>query len=141
MPANTVQFGDGILLEVNDGASSAFVAVTEMESITPPGHTRRMVERRRLSVTDVVERKPSPRADPGDCTLTVEMTDVLWVRLDALEGAEKSYRVTYPGDGLRLAWTGILSALKPNQVQAEGFAMGQVTITCVSLVAVTDFVP
>jgi hypothetical protein len=141
MAANAVQFGDGLILEVNDGAASAFVAVTEIESITPPGHTRRMVERRRLSNTTFVERKASPKQDPGDCTLTVELTDVLHVRLAALDGVEKSYRVTYLGDGLRLAWTGVLSALKPSQVQGDAFAMSQVTISCVSLITITDNVP
>lgn len=140
MPANTVQFNDGITLEVNDGGAGAFQAITEIESITPPGHTRRMVERRRLSNTTLVERKASPKRDPGDCTLVVEMTDVLHARLDGLDGDEMSYRVTYP-DGLRLAWTGVISGLKPNQAQGEQFSYATLTISCLSVIAVTDQSP
>lgn len=140
MPANQVQFGDGTTIEVNDGVAAAFVAITDVEQITPPGHSRRMVERRRLSNSTLVERKASPKQDPGDCTLTVELTDVLHARLHALDGVERSYRVTYP-DGLRLAFTASLSALKPSGVQGEQFAMANVTLSCVSLIAVSDTTP
>ena len=140
MPANQVQFGDGMLLEVNDGVAGTFVAVTEIEQITPPGHSRRMVERRRLSVNNLVERVASPRRDPGDLQFTFEMTDVLQARLDALDGVSRSYRVTYP-DGLRLAFTGTLYSLKPQAAQAEGFTMGQAIVACQSLIAITDTTP
>lgn len=141
MPANAVQFGDGIMLEVNDGAASAFVALTEIESITPPGTSRKMVQRNRLSVTNLVERVASPRRDPGDITVTFELTDVLAARLEALDGVSKSYRITYLTDGLRLAVTGTLYQTKPGQVQAEQFVMAAVTIACQSLIAITDQIP
>jgi hypothetical protein len=140
MPASAIQFGDQVVLEVNDGVAAAFVAITELETLTPPGNSRKMVERKRLGNIAIVERVASPRVDPGDITATYEITDALALRLAALDGVSKSYRVTWP-DGLRLAVTGTMYEEKPAGQQAEGFSMGAFKIACQSLIAVTDSTP
>lgn len=126
-----------MILEVNDGAADAFVAIVELENLTPPGNSRKMIERRRLASTGLIERIASPRVDPGDLTATYEITDVLALRLAALDGVKKSYRVTYP-DGLRQAFDGTLYEAKPSGQTAEGFIMGSFKVSLQSLIALTD---
>lgn len=141
MPANTLQFADGTKLETNDGVAAAYADVTDLETLTAPKSTYKMVERKRLSATGLVEKVPSPRVDPGECAFTFELTDVLFARLDALKGANgKGWRVTFP-DGLRLAFTGCLNELGPGQSQGEGIQMGEGKITVQSLIAQSDTIP
>lgn len=144
MPAGEIQFGDGTLLEVNDGASNAYAAVTELGTLNPPGSEIKVVERKRLANTGIVERVPSPRVDPGEVAYTYEITDVAHARLDGLKGLRKhaggaavAWRVTYP-DGLRLAFNGFVRQNKPQQLQAEEIAMCDGAIVVTSLIAVSD---
>lgn len=118
-----VQFGEGILLEVNDGASNAYATVTELTSVTPPGETTKRVERKRLSVTGLVEKLPSPRVDRGEVPFSFEFDATLMIRLRALRGlknhtsggAAVAWRVTYP-DGYRVVFEGFLADVKPDAV-------------------------
>jgi hypothetical protein len=141
MPVNTLQFADGVTLEVNDGAASAYVGITDLETLDAPGATVKMVERKRLANTGLVEKVPSPRKDPGECAFTYELTDVLHVRMDALLGVTgKGWRVTYP-DGLRLAFTGTLSENKPQQSKGEEIQLASAKVTVQSLIALSDTIP
>ncbi len=147
MPAGEVIFSDGVLLEVNDGTAHAFVSVVDLDTLTPPGHEARTVERKRLGVTTIVEYKVSPRKDPGECAFGYEMTDALQIRLDALVGKEKytdgtavAWRTTTT-DGLRQAFNGALLRAKPRQMQAEQLVMGDGAIKVMSVITITDTIP
>lgn len=144
MPANTLQFGDGMLLEVNDGASNAFAAIDTLSDLTPPGAQVKKIERKRLSAVGYVEMVPGPRLDLGECTFSYEITDVLQARLTGLmsvsPGTSKNWRVTYP-DGLRMAFSGFLSKAQPKQTQGEQISMGDGAIVLTSLITLTDTIP
>jgi hypothetical protein len=137
MPVDTLQFGDGTLLEVNDGASNAFAEIKILSDITPPGASVPKIERKRISAVGYKEQVASPRKDLGEAGFTYEMTDVLQVRLVALLGVSKSYRITYP-DGLRMAFSGFLSKAQPKQVQPEQISMGDGTIVLTSAITLSD---
>lgn len=147
MPAGEYQFGDGTLLEVNDGASSAFVAVTELENITPPSHDTGAVERKRLSNTTTVEMVPNSRVKLDNCTFTYEMSDEIFARLQTLLTAKWSalgppkvyytWRITYP-DGLRMSFPAYLQTNKPNQVQGQQISMGTGQLVLTGLITVSD---
>ena len=137
MPASTPNFGEGTTLEVNDGASSAFVAVVGAGNIEPPDEEFPAITRKLLSATDYL-RKAVGVPDAGNFSFEYEATDVEYARIRALKNVEKSYRVTYV-DGLRLAFTAKLLTNKPNAVAAGNEiqsvkAMGVLT----SLITVSD---
>ena len=98
-------FGEGTTLDVDDGASSAFVAVEDVTQITPPSEAQIEVERNRLSATTIVERAFSSRKDPGELVFTYECGLEKFQRVEDLKGADFSYRLTWPDD-LRLVFSG-----------------------------------
>lgn len=137
---NPVQ-GDGLIIEVNDGAGATFVAIDVVTNITPPAHSIKKIERKRLVNPGLVEQIPAKRKDPGDATFGYEVTFTLQSRLAALEGVEKSWRVTY-ADGLRMAFSGWLASAKPDAVSdPDEITHGTGTITVTSLIALTDTTP
>jgi hypothetical protein len=137
MPAEEHQFGDGTILEVNDGVAAAFVEIDVLTDLTPPGSMVKKIERKRLADVGYVEQVPGPRVDLGECTFSYEMTDALQDRLEDLKGVSKSYRCTYP-DGLRMAFTGFLSKAQPRQTQGEQISTGDGAIVVTSLITLSD---
>lgn len=150
MPAGEYQFGDGTILEVSDGVAGAFVAVIELESLTPPAHDTGSLERKRLSQTSIVEMVPNSRVKIENSTFQYELTDAITARLNTLViakfaslGPPKTYyawRVTLP-DGLRFAFQGYLQSAKPGQVQGGAIVMGTGTIAPTSLITISDTIP
>lgn len=141
MPADAVQFADGVLIEVNDGVASAFVAITITRSITPPSTDTKPVERRRLVNPGYVENLPAKRLILTDCSFEYEITDVLQVRLEGLRGVTKNYRITWP-DGLRVAFSGWLKNAAANAMSdPDEIATGTATVVITSLLTYTDNVP
>jgi hypothetical protein len=138
MPAETVQFADGVLIEVNDGAANAFAAITVTRSITPPMTDTKPVERRRLVNPGYVENIPARRVILTDCTFEYEITDALQVRLEALRAVTKNYRVTWP-DGLRVAFSGWLKNAGANAMaDPDEIATGTATVVVTSLLTYSD---
>jgi hypothetical protein len=141
MPYREPVHGDGTLIECNDGAADAFVALLETESITPPASSVATIERKRLSNTTRVEKVPSKRKDFGSASFAYEVTDVLQTRLEGLVGRtgteEKTWRITL-ADGLRTAFTGYLEFARPGAAQAGAIVMGSASIVLTSIITLSD---
>jgi hypothetical protein len=141
MPYREPVHGDGTLIECNDGASDAFTAILETESITPPASSVATIERRRLSNTTRVEKVPTKRKDFGSATFNYEVTDVLQARLEGLVGRtgaeEKTWRITLP-DGFRTTFTGYLEFARPGAAQASAIIMGSASIVLTSIITFSD---
>lgn len=144
MPAGEPVFGEGTTLEVNDGASAAFVAIAGVTSIEPPDEEFPRINRRVLAHTTYV-RKETGVPDAGECGFEYEQTDIEFARVRALKNNKgtnlKTYRITYP-DGLRLSFTGILYSNKPgNAASGNEIVLAKAMITVTSLITVSDTSP
>lgn len=139
MPAGTINFGEGCTLEVNDGASSAYVAVVGLTSVEPPDEVSPVIVRRRLSDSAYVGKELG-LPDVGEFSFEYEATDVEYARIRALKRVEKGYRITYP-DGLRLAFTAKLHTNKPNAIATgDQIQTAKATGVITSLLTVSDTV-
>lgn len=137
--ANPV-FGEGTVLEVNDGVASAFVSLDDVSEVDPPEAAAIEVERNRLSVTTMKERAFSSRLDPGEMTFVYEDGYTKFARVEALKNVEKSYRVTLT-DGKRVAFSGVLKSNKAQRLAGEQIAMVNVVVRMTSLVTLSDTSP
>lgn len=135
-----MQYGEGTVLEVNDGASSAFVAIDDIDSITPPKREFPRVPRNRLSVTTMQEVAVSGRRALGELSFSYELGYTGFARLEALANVSKSYRLTFP-DGTRFAFTGTMFVNDPDQVTAGAIVMGTAGVALQSLLTITDTTP
>jgi hypothetical protein len=130
-------FGEGTVLDVDDGDAAAFAAVDGATEITPPNETQVEVERNRLSATTIVERAFSSRRDPGQFSFTYECDKTGFQRVEALKGVDHAWRLTYTDD-LRLAYSGRVLSNVPQNVQGGVITSAQCTVRLTSLVAVSD---
>lgn len=129
MPTSNPIYGDDTVVQVNDGASSAFADIDDILDATGPGPERAHVERKRLNNAGIVERTPGNRIDYGEVSLTLEMKGPLFTRFKALQqptatfvpGAADtrvfSWKFKYP-DGHAQAFGGSVRSVKPNAVSA-----------------------
>ena len=134
--ANPV-FGEGTILEVNDGAASAFVAIDDVTNVDPPDAAAIEVERNRLSVTTMKERAFSTRLDPGMLQFTYEADYTKVARIELLKNVDKSWRLTLT-DGLRMAFTGRLMTNDVQGVQGEQVNSAQCSVRLTSLITLPD---
>jgi hypothetical protein len=90
------QIGLSSKVEIDDGASSAFVEITNVTSLGCPDITLGMVESKRLNITNRTIRKVPAMFDRGEITITYEFSDTEKDRLDGLRDAvtEKSFKFT-----------------------------------------------
>lgn len=144
MPAGEPNFGDDTTLSCNTGTAHAYVAIADLETLTPPGGEVKSVERKPLSNPGFVVREPSPRKDYGTVPFSYELTDDTFIALEALlgdkkhgDGTDVQWRVDHP-DGLRQAFKGFLRSNKPQQVQGEQISMAQGELVVTSAVTVSD---
>lgn len=140
MAGSAPQFGEGTVIEVNDGASSAYVAIDNVLNATPPDEAVVTVERNRLSVTDIVETGFSSRKDPGQLVFQYETDLTKFDRLNDLKNVEKGWRVTYAGY-MRMAFTGRLINNAPDQIAGGAITSATATVRLTSLVTLSDATP
>lgn len=94
-----MDIGIGAKLKLEDTqGSDTFTAVSPLLALTPPGPevtTWEYVEvdgaRVRKSIASV--------KDPGDWSFECEYTKEIWVRLEAVQGLIRDYRITYVDTG------------------------------------------
>jgi hypothetical protein len=90
---------DGATLEINDGASSAYVEVTGVLTMTPPEEELGARDTTALDSTAGSRTKaPNSRSDPGTWQFTLWNSSTEKERLITLRAnkTEKDYKVTWP---------------------------------------------
>ena len=123
--------GFGGVLEINDGAGSAFVLVDAIVTLGVASYTLNTVDSKRLS-SDVV--KVIPGIKKGDAfTIQMENTRAGVVRFRTLFDAreEKQFRFTIPDDeGDYDEWTvpGIVTQVKKSDLEVESITMLEVSV-------------
>jgi hypothetical protein len=98
MPVDPFLF-DGATLEINDGASSAYVAVTGVLTMTPPEEELGGYDSTALDSTAGSRTKePLSRSDPGTWAFTLWNSSVEKERLVELREnrTKKNFRITWP---------------------------------------------
>jgi hypothetical protein len=130
MATGDATIGYGSVLAINDGSADAYVDVDAIVTLGIPSFTLGTVESKRLS-RDVVKLIPGIRkGEPF--TITMEKTNAGLVRFKALQYArtEKMFRFTIPDDTGDDEYTfpGIVTAVKPSDVEVEGIQMLEVTV-------------
>lgn len=142
--ANPV-FGEGTVLEINDGAASAYVAVDDLtENLTPPNPEHPRVPRPRLSQTTFAEVVLSALKQLGESSFTYEMKYANFSRIALLVNVEKSFRITYPSEGTeqtRFAFTGKIYRNVANPITGGAITTATATLIVTSLITVTDNIP
>lgn len=125
--------GLGSIVEVNDGAADAFVAIDDIVNLTVPDEEFGTVESKRLNQSsDKTIRKLVTMKDPGEISFQYEFGAAKFLRLNTLKGTAKSWRITLPSDGVddEVVWTlpGVLRSNKVEPVAADEIQMVTVTI-------------
>ncbi|MEM8783898.1 MAG: phage tail tube protein [Planctomycetota bacterium] len=88
----TIEYGDGSTFS----GSTAFTAITEVISITPPNVNVGNREKKHLtSPNRVVTKRPNWKT-PGQMSATVYYEKSVYDALQALTGVEKGWRITIP---------------------------------------------
>lgn len=98
--------GFGSKLEVDDGASSAFVAF-ETRQVSIPKADLEYIDASYLNMGDRYRRYVAGLIAPGDMTFEVLYTKDDLTRLYALRATTKNYKITFP-DASTVTFAGIL---------------------------------
>lgn len=88
---------DGTVMSINDGASSAYVAIPGVLTITPPNAVLKKYDATALDSpagTDVMA--PGTRAAPGELKFTMFYLAAQDARLKGLRGTAKNIKLVYP---------------------------------------------
>lgn len=120
--------GLGSTLEINDGAASAFVDVTNLVDIDPPDDVMGAAESKRLDLaSDTITAVPTVK-NPGEFSFTYEYDDgTEFDRIDALKGVAKSFKFT-PNGGTAKTVPGFVTSNKMNQVVADQIMTATTTV-------------
>lgn len=118
--------GRGATLEVDDGASNAFVEIADIVNLTVPDVEVGVVESKRLNLASATVVKLPALRNGGQFTFQYEFSQIKKTRLDALLGVQKNWKVTLPSDDgtpwVRTA-PGILTSNKSGQVDPDQIQM------------------
>lgn len=123
--------GYGATLELDDGASSAYVAIADLVDIDPPEETATVVSSKRLSLTGgVLTKTATGIRDPGTFTFTYELSAANKARLDLVKGVQKNWKFTLPSVGGNYVKVvpGILTSNKIKAVTAEEIETATATV-------------
>ena len=124
--------GYGATLEINDGASSAFVEVPKLEKLGFPNETTGTAESKTLDLPEAVIRKLPTLKDGGSFTFTYEVLAETYERVETIRKARsiKEYRVTVPVDTgtIEVVVKGFISANQIEDIEAEKITVGNVTV-------------
>ncbi len=133
----TPMFGEGTVLQVNDGTASAYEAIADVLNIDPPDNTVIEIDRNRLSVTTMTEKAFSGRLELGQLSFTYEADATAYSRIEALKKVSKGYKVITAGTNQTLAFTGILLSNKRQGIQGQVIDSAVATVRLVSLITLT----
>lgn len=86
--------GEGTTLEIGDGASNAYAAVSNLVEITPPAEETEMVESKRLDLTSRRKKYITGLTEQGTWSFKVEKTAAGLTRFKALRGVNKNFKIT-----------------------------------------------
>lgn len=125
--------GDGWELQINDGASSAFVKIDALTEVqVPEDGVVGMAESKRLDGGGFVTRVPTV-STPVDFTFTYEHTKARFDRIDAHKGEEKQWKIkdTTPSTPWAKTFPGVLTSHVQQPVSADGIVLvvGTVAVT------------
>lgn len=119
---------DGSVLQVNDGASNAYVDIPGVISFVPPESEFGEYDDTALDSTDgIMIKEPKSRAEPGTFSWVMKYSDTEYERLLALKGVKKSFKITYPDSSVDTIPAFIK---KPERQEAQNQEPMRVTVTC-----------
>ncbi|MES2208584.1 MAG: hypothetical protein V4515_00110 [Chloroflexota bacterium] len=120
------QIGCGWALAVDDGASSAFVAIDDITSLTPPDDGPvGAAESKRLDISAYTVTRVPTVITPGAFSFSYEFDKTQYARLAALKRTAKNWKVTST-DGT--PWTRTVPGFLAQQVIQPVTADGIVTV-------------
>jgi hypothetical protein len=119
--------GYGSTLQINDGASSAFEDVDNLVDIDPPDEMWGDTQSKRLDLASQQLTYVKTLKDGGEFSFTYEFDSTAFARMEALKGADKSYKITPTGGSARTV-PGFLTKNKMNQIQADGIITVTATV-------------
>jgi hypothetical protein len=109
----------GTTLEVNDGASSAYVAIGDVVDMQVPDIEQKFTESKRLTMTNQIIGKVLTVKDAGMFSFTVEHADPTQrARLKALKSVSKNFRIKFP-DNTRFTFPATVVKIPPDSLNAE----------------------
>lgn len=125
--------GLGAKVEINDGASDAYVEVDDIVNLTVPEAEFGVVDSKRLNqASDKTMRKLVTMMDPGEFSFTYEFGAAKFLRLNTLKGTSKNFRITLPSDGvddeLVITVPGVVRANRMEQVEPDAIQQATATI-------------
>ena len=122
----TIGFGGTI--EINDGGGGSYVELEGVVTLGIPVYTTGTVESKRLN-REVVKFLPTI-ARGETLTINHTVTHANWARVEALRGAEYSFRFTIPDDAGDTQRTvpGIITANKTSDLDPEAVTMIETTL-------------
>ncbi|AMV23417.1 hypothetical protein VT84_03340 [Gemmata sp. SH-PL17] len=128
--------GLGAKIEVDDGASNAFVEIVDVMNLTTPEPEMGSAESKRLNqAADKTIRMIPTMLSPGEFQFQYEFSAAKKSRLDTLLGAPKNFKITLISDGSPTTWVrtapGFIKSNKLDQVEPDGIQ----TVTCVVTVS------
>lgn len=136
------QIGLGAVIQVNDGAASAYVAIDDLVNLNVPDDEFGVVESKRLNQSsDKLIRKVVTMKDAGEFSFQYEFSAVKKARLDALKGTEKGFKIILQSDGATATWTasfnGIIRSNKIDQVEPDQIQMTTCTVVVTGPITIT----
>jgi hypothetical protein len=85
---------DNVDLDINDGTASAFVAVDDLNWITPPDFEYGIAESKRLNLTAATIVKIATLKKGQAFTFNYDFSQIKKARIDAHLGVEKQFKIT-----------------------------------------------
>lgn len=125
--------GLGDKIQVDDGASNAFVDIDDVINLNIPDDEFGVVESKRLNqASDKLIRKVLTMKDAGEFTFQYEFSAIKKTRLDALKGTAKNFKIVLNSDGGTATWTatfpGSIRANKVEQVAPDEIKLATCTV-------------
>lgn len=127
--------GFGGILEINDGAAEAYVAVPKIEVLGVPNPVTGIVESKTLDLPDATIRKLGTLVNGGSFTFKYHLISATHARMEAIRITRlpKNFRVKAPvdtgvGGFIVVTVPGIITQNQIEDMEAEKIQVGNVTV-------------
>jgi hypothetical protein len=119
---------DGTTLQVDDGASSAYVAITQVLTITPPSEEVGGYDATTLTSTaGTMVKAPLSRKEPGTFGWSMWNDATEKLRMMSLRGVAHNFKITYPNSAVDTI-PGWISKVETDELENQSPGKLKVTV-------------